>query len=107
MPRTDRQAAQQGELLPLLAQAFSDLGYRRATTASIARRCEVRENILYRRWNDKAAMRDEIARREALCKVSLPMRAFREAPTVAALANYIEAAQWAASMSRSRKKRGG
>jgi AcrR family transcriptional regulator len=32
------------------------LGYRRATTAELAKRCGVRENILYRLWEDKKAM---------------------------------------------------
>jgi AcrR family transcriptional regulator len=32
------------------------LGYRRTTTAELAKRCVVRENILYRLWPDKKAM---------------------------------------------------
>jgi AcrR family transcriptional regulator len=56
MPRPPRLAEQRIELLPVLAQAFGELGYRRATTAELARRCNVRENILYRHWSDKAAM---------------------------------------------------
>lgn len=40
----------------MLARAFGELGYRRSTTAELARRCGVRENILYRHWPDKAAM---------------------------------------------------
>ncbi len=40
----------------MVARAFAELGYRRATTAELARRCEVRENILYRLWRDKKAM---------------------------------------------------
>jgi AcrR family transcriptional regulator len=43
-------------LLPLLAAAFAELGYRGATTATLARRCGVRENVLYRIWPDKKAM---------------------------------------------------
>jgi len=43
-------------LLPILARAFAELGYRRATTAELARRCGVRENILYRAWPSKKAM---------------------------------------------------
>jgi AcrR family transcriptional regulator len=39
-----------------VAAAFVELGYRRATTAEIARRSGVRENILYRLWKDKKAM---------------------------------------------------
>jgi AcrR family transcriptional regulator len=44
------------ELLPVVAKAFAELGYRRATTAELARRCKVRENILYRLWSDKKTM---------------------------------------------------
>ena len=40
----------------MVARAFADLGYRRATTAELAARCAVRENILYRLWPDKKAM---------------------------------------------------
>jgi AcrR family transcriptional regulator len=43
-------------LLPIVAHAFAELGYRGATTAELARRCGVRENILYRLWPDKKAM---------------------------------------------------
>jgi AcrR family transcriptional regulator len=43
-------------MLPLVARAFADLGYRRATTAALAKRCGVRENVLYRAWPDKKAM---------------------------------------------------
>ncbi len=56
MPRPLRLDAQRSELLPILAKAFSELGYRRTTTAELARRCGVRENILYRHWADKLAM---------------------------------------------------
>ena len=40
----------------MLAQAFADLGYRRATTAELAERCGLRENQLYRLWPNKKAM---------------------------------------------------
>lgn len=43
-------------LLPIVARAFAELGYRRATTAELARRCGIRENILYRAWENKRAM---------------------------------------------------
>ena len=43
-------------LLPIVTRAFAELGYRRATTAELARRCGVRENILYRAWASKKAM---------------------------------------------------
>lgn len=42
--------------MPVVAAAFAELGYRKATTAELARRCAVRENILYRLWPDKKAM---------------------------------------------------
>lgn len=43
-------------LLPLVAAGFAELGYRRATTAELARRCDVRENVLYRIWPSKKEM---------------------------------------------------
>lgn len=49
MPKKD-------DLLPILVSTFADMGYRRATTAALARRCQVQENILYRIWPDKKAM---------------------------------------------------
>jgi len=42
--------------LPIVARAFAELGYRRTTTAELAKRCKVRENILYRLWRNKKAM---------------------------------------------------
>ncbi|HAK94387.1 MAG TPA: hypothetical protein DCM87_05150 [Planctomycetes bacterium] len=56
MPRPSMLAQKRTALLPVVARAFSELGYRRATTATLARRCGVRENILYRLWPDKKAM---------------------------------------------------
>ena len=53
MPRPSKSEDRRRELLPVLAKAFSELGYRRATTAELAERCEVQENILYRLWPDK------------------------------------------------------
>ena len=44
------------EFAPILARAFAELGYRRASTAELAERCGVRENVLYRLWKDKRAM---------------------------------------------------
>ena len=44
------------EFTPIVAAAFAELGYRRTTTAELARRCQVRQNILYRLWPDKKAM---------------------------------------------------
>jgi AcrR family transcriptional regulator len=43
-------------LLPLVAATFAELGYRRTTTAELAQRCAVRENVLYRIWPTKKAM---------------------------------------------------
>lgn len=43
-------------LLPIVARAFAELGYRRATSATLARHCGVRENVLYRVWPTKQAM---------------------------------------------------
>jgi len=51
--KTDEQSKM---LLPIVCAVFSELGYRRTTTAELARRCDVRENILYRLWPDKKAM---------------------------------------------------
>ncbi|MEO0587143.1 MAG: TetR/AcrR family transcriptional regulator [Planctomycetota bacterium] len=56
MPRPSRQDERRREVLPILAQAFAELGYRKATTAELARRCDLRENQLYRVWPDKRAM---------------------------------------------------
>jgi AcrR family transcriptional regulator len=44
------------EFLPIVAGAFADLGYRRLTSAELAARCGVGENVLYRIWPDKVAM---------------------------------------------------
>ncbi len=56
MPRPSQTHEKRIRLLPIVARAFAELGYRRATTAELARRCRVRENILYRLWPDKKAM---------------------------------------------------
>jgi len=56
MPRPDQTDEKREKLLPIVARAFAELGYRRATTAELAQRCSVRENILYRLWPDKRAM---------------------------------------------------
>ncbi|MCY2958867.1 MAG: TetR/AcrR family transcriptional regulator [Planctomycetota bacterium] len=44
------------EFLPIVAGAFAELGYRRLTSAELAARCGVGENVLYRIWPDKHAM---------------------------------------------------
>lgn len=56
MARRSRQAERRAELVPVLARVFAELGYRRATTAELARRCEVQETILYRLWPGKQEM---------------------------------------------------
>jgi AcrR family transcriptional regulator len=56
MPRPNRSAERREALLPVLAEAFARVGYRKATTAELARRCGVQETILYRLWTDKQAM---------------------------------------------------
>jgi AcrR family transcriptional regulator len=56
MARPNLSQQRREELIPVLAQAFADLGYRRATTATLARRCGLRENQLYRLWPDKKAI---------------------------------------------------
>ena len=56
MPRPNQTREKRRELIPIVAQAFAELGYRRATTAELAQRCGVQENILYRLWPDKKAM---------------------------------------------------
>ncbi len=56
MPRPSQTDQKRRQLLPIVARAFAELGYRRATTAELAQRCKVRENILYRLWPDKKSM---------------------------------------------------
>ncbi len=56
MARPSKLAEQLDEFTPIIAGAFAELGYRRATTAELARRCGVQETILYRIWPDKKAM---------------------------------------------------
>lgn len=56
MPRQNRSHERRAELLPQVAAAFAELGYRRTTTAELAARCEVQEVALYRLWPDKRAM---------------------------------------------------
>jgi AcrR family transcriptional regulator len=56
MPRPSQADDRRKRLLPIVARAFAELGYRRTTTAELAKRCQVRENVLYRLWRDKKAM---------------------------------------------------
>jgi len=56
MARPNRSEERKTELIPVLAKAFADLGYRSATTAALAEACGLRENQLYRLWPSKKAM---------------------------------------------------
>jgi AcrR family transcriptional regulator len=56
VPRPSQIDQHRKRLLPVVCQVFSEWGYQRTTTAELARRCKVRENILYRLWRDKKAM---------------------------------------------------
>jgi AcrR family transcriptional regulator len=56
MPRPSQRPERRRELVTHLVETFAELGYRRTTTAELAARCGVRENILYRLWPDKRAM---------------------------------------------------
>lgn len=56
MARPNQSDQRRTELVPVLAKAFAELGYRRATTAALAKRCGMRENQLYRLWPNKKAM---------------------------------------------------
>lgn len=56
MSRPSQADQRRERLLPIVAKSFAELGYRRTTTAELATRCKVRENILYRLWKDKKAM---------------------------------------------------
>jgi len=56
MARPDRSDERRAEHLPVIARTFAELGYRRTTTAELARRCGVQETTLYRLWNGKKAM---------------------------------------------------
>ncbi len=56
MARPNLSNQRRAELVPVLARAFAELGYRRATTAALAERCGLRENQLYRLWPNKKAM---------------------------------------------------
>lgn len=56
MARPNQSERRRRELVAVLATAFAEFGYRRTTTALLAKRCGVQETILYRLWPDKRAM---------------------------------------------------
>ncbi len=56
MARPNRSDERREALLPLIADAFVAQGYRRTTTAELAKCCGVQETQLYRLWPDKRAM---------------------------------------------------
>ena len=56
MARPSQRDQKRTELLPVITEAFVELGYHRATTAELAARCDIQENVLYRLWTDKQEM---------------------------------------------------
>lgn len=56
MGRPNRGAERRAGAIHRIAEAFAELGYRRATTALLAERCGLTEVALYRLWPDKTAM---------------------------------------------------
>jgi AcrR family transcriptional regulator len=56
MARPSQRDQKRVELLPVITEAFTELGYHRATTAELAARCGIQENVLYRLWTDKQEM---------------------------------------------------
>lgn len=56
MSRPNQSPERRAQLIPIVARTFSEFGFRRTTTALLAERCGVRQNILYRLWPDKRAM---------------------------------------------------
>jgi len=56
LPRPNQSESRRNSLIPQVARTFAEFGYRRTTTAELAKRCGVQENILYRLWPDKKAM---------------------------------------------------
>jgi AcrR family transcriptional regulator len=56
MPRPNNSSQRREALSPVIASTFAELGYRRTTTAELAKRCGVQETILYRLWPDKKKM---------------------------------------------------
>ena len=56
MGRPNLSAERRTELIPAVAATFAEAGYRRTTTAMLAKRCGVQETILYRLWPDKRRM---------------------------------------------------
>jgi AcrR family transcriptional regulator len=56
MARPNQSPERRKELIPEIARTFAQLGYRRTTTAELARRCGVQETILYRLWPSKKEM---------------------------------------------------
>jgi AcrR family transcriptional regulator len=56
MARSGSSGLRRRALVAELARAFAEQGFRRATTAELARRCGVQETILYRLWPGKREM---------------------------------------------------
>ena len=53
---SDNKEQKRKNMLPLLSNTFAKLGYRRVTTAELAKNCGVQETILYRLWPGKKEM---------------------------------------------------
>jgi AcrR family transcriptional regulator len=56
MARPNQSVQRREELIPAVAAAFAEFGYRRTTTAMLAERCGAQERVLFRLWPDKRAM---------------------------------------------------
>lgn len=56
MPRPSSSREKRVKFLPIIAKCFADQGYRRTTTAELAKSCGVQETILYRLWPGKKEM---------------------------------------------------
>jgi len=56
MARPSQARQRREELLPLIASTFGEMGYRRTTTARLAKACRMQETQLYRLWPSKKAM---------------------------------------------------
>lgn len=56
MPRPNLSEEKRAKFLPVIARCFVEQGYRRTTTAELAKACGVQETILYRLWPGKKEM---------------------------------------------------
>lgn len=56
MARPSLSEEKREKFLPAIARCFAQQGYRRTTTAELARACEAQETVLYRLWPGKKEM---------------------------------------------------